>query len=346
MPKPAPIPAIVWCEPAQVGLVRRVTELAGLSLVGAGSPSRGQSGAVAAELGCRAMDDLRQVLVTSPGEGVKLLWLAAPGDLGADTSTADAATVQAASSAGLAIATSEPVPASAMEMTGGGWAPEEGPSRACDSLRFVPLMRFTKVVREAGEVFTTLGSIRLAAIEHWGAPEHGSLGAALFSAIELLHSLMGEPETVDAAYVGPTHIPGLHALPGETLRDLHGDLAANLRFSDGRAASVTLSSHAGRWERRAMLVGASSRLRFDTSGFELIGADGAKQDEMKAKAQPDAAAAALAESLLRLTDSGKPDAAPIDVPSVLSIAQAALLSARTGQPESPATVRRMAGMGA
>lgn len=346
MPKGVSIPAIVWCEPAQVGLVRRVVELAGVSLVGAGSPARGQSGAVAAELGCRAMDDLRQVMASAPGEGVKLLWIAAPGDLGTDASGADAAAVQAAASAGLAIATSEPVPASAIEMTGGGWAPEEGPSRACDALRFVPLMRLSKAVREAGEVFTTLGPIRLAAIEHWGAPEHGSLGALMFSALDLVHSLMGEPETIDAAYVGPTHIQGLHALPGETLRDLHGDLAASLRFSDGRAASVTLSSHSGRWERRAMLVGASSRLRFDAAGFELIGADGAKLDEMKSKAENDAAAAAIAESLLRLADAGKPDAAPIDVPSVLSIAQAALLSARTGQPESPATVRRMAGLGA
>jgi len=342
----ASIPAIVWCETAQVALVQRVAELAGLFFAGAGSPARGQSGAVAGELNCRAMDDLRHVLATAPGEGVKLLWIMSPGGFGTDSSEADAAAVQSASAAGLTIAASEPVPASALELAAGGWAPETGPARPCDALQFVPRMRNAKALREAGEVFASLGPIRLATVEHWGTPESGSAGAALFSTLELLHALMGEPETIDAAYVGPTHIQGLHALPGETLRDLHGDIAANLRFSDGRAASVTLSSHAGRWDRRAVFVGGSSRLVFARDGFELIGADGAKLDEMKAPKTPPDAAAAVAEALLRMVDPANPNAAPIDVPAALSIAQAALLSARTGQPESPATVRRMAGMGA
>src|SRR5262245_28811347 len=103
------ISTVVWCEPAQVGLVRRVVEIAGLKVAAAGSPARGQSGAVAAELGCRAADDLRHVLATAAGEAVRLVWVAAPGEFG--TESADAQAVSSAAAAGLTIATGEPVPA-------------------------------------------------------------------------------------------------------------------------------------------------------------------------------------------------------------------------------------------
>ena len=52
-------------------------------------------------------------------------------------------------------------------------------------------------------------------------------------------------------------------------------------------------------------------------------------------------AAWLAEAIERLIDPHAPSNAPSDIIAILSTAQAALLSTRTGQPESPETIRRM-----
>ena len=64
---------------------------------------------------------------------------------------------------------------------------------------------------------------------------------------EAFLSLLGEPETIDAAYIAPGHGKGVHALPGESLRGLEGDLTANLRFADGRAAGLAVSNQGARW---------------------------------------------------------------------------------------------------
>ena len=52
----------------------------------------------------------------------------------------------------------------------------------------------------------------------------------------------------------------------------------------------------------------------------------------------------LADALSRLLEPGQPDAAPVNLESALVLSQTALLSARTGQAESPSSVRRMAGI--
>ena len=51
----------------------------------------------------------------------------------------------------------------------------------------------------------------------------------------------------------------------------------------------------------------------------------------------------VAESLARLLDPGIPDPGPADHATLLAMGQAALLSARTGQAESPATIKHMVG---
>lgn len=344
---------VVWLETHQAALAREVAAAAEFTIVGAGSPSRGQSGAVAAELKCKLVDDLRATLASgSVGGGadrdVDMVWILSPGEFGLDQSGNDVRAILQARARGVRIASLEPIPPTALDLAGSGWAEAQGTPRPADAIRFCPLARFARPYREAAEVLREIGNVRAAAIESWCAPHEGSLGAGLFSAMELLHSVFGEPESIDAAYVGPKHIPGVHPLPGETLRDLHGDLTANLRFSTGRAAALAVSNQAGRWNRTTTLIGDGGRLRVYDDGFEWIGPDGKKMDEMRTKARGTKAAGhaveALADALSRLSDQAVPDAGPSDLGAVLAMGQAALLSARTGQPESPATVRRMAGV--
>jgi hypothetical protein len=141
----------------------------------------------------------------------------------------------------------------------------------------------------------------------------------------------------------------VHALAGESLRGLSGDLTATLRFADGRAAGLVASDQGGRWNRTVSLVGAGGRLRIFDDGFEWIGPDGRKLDEsrpserVRGEEPVSHAAAAIAEGIARLLDVGIPEGGPLDHATVLAMSQAVLLSARTSEPESPGTIRHMVG---
>lgn len=335
-----------WITPEQAPLIRAVARHAGARIAAAGSGVRGRSGAVAAELEARAIDDLRAMLATAEAD---LVLIGSPEGFGTGPGGDDAAAVLAARARGVKVATLEPIPAAALDLVSGGWTGPDGAPGAADAVRFCPLARQSAPWREATEVLESFGHIRAVAVEAWCTPHEGSLGARLYGALELVLALLGEPETIDAAYVFPAHGQGVHALPGESLRALHGDLTANLRFADGRAASLVASDQGGRWNRTTTLVGPAGRLRVFDDGFEWIGPDGAKLDQSRPPARQRGAApevphavAAIADSLARLLDPGAPDPGPVNHAAILACAQAALLSARTGQGESPATIRRMA----
>lgn len=320
--------------------------MAGVAIGAAGSPIRGHSNAVATELQTKPLDDLRAMLASAEAD---LVLIGDPGGFGTGANQDDAGAVQAARARAVKVATMEPIPGAALDLVSGGWQSSSGGLSAADAIRFCPLARLAGPFREATEVLQNFGHIRTVAVEAWCSPRDGSLGARLYSGLELILGLLGEPESVDAAYVFPGHGQGVHALPGESLRGLHGDLTANLRFADGRAASLVASDQGGRWNRTATLVGPTGRLRIFDDGFEWIGPDGAKLDQSRPAArkrgsEPEVphAVAAIAESLTRMLDPGVPDPGPADHASILAAGQAALLSARTGQAESPATIKRMA----
>lgn len=138
--------------------------------------------------------------------------------------------------------------------------------------------------------------------------------------------------------------------PPESLRDLQGDLIATARYDRGATASIVSSNHAGRWNTTATLLGPQGRLRLYDDGFEWVAPDGTKRDELRIRHanRGDPAitlhgVTALAEDLARMTDPALAPDAPSDITALLALTQAALLSARTGHPESPATIRGMVG---
>lgn len=339
-------PIAAWLLREQLPFVRAVAERAGCLLVAVGSPQRGHSASIASEIGseCTAFDDPRSMLMQAPGEAV---WLATGSGFGAGHAQEDAAAIAAARSRNARVISTDPMPSNVLDLSS-GWLRDSGSAPPAHWVRFAALPRLSRPVREAAETLATFGAPRAAHVECWSSPLQGSLGARLIGACDFLSNLFGEAETVDAAYVGPRTGAGIHPLPGETLADLHGDLFATLRFADGRAASVSCSNAAGRWSVGATLISDNGRLRFYDDGFEWAGPMGEKRDDMRlrgiTRGADDAesrSVAAFADSIARLLDPGLPDSSPTDVGSVLSIAQAALLSARTGHPESPATIRRL-----
>lgn len=325
-----------WVAPEQIGLVQAAAKAAQVSIVAAGSPVKGQTGSAAERLGGRPTDDLRAMLATVDAS---LILIAAPALFGSSASTDDSAAVRSAHARGVRIVAMEPIPAAAMDLTGGGWTETGEGARAVDVVRFAPLARDSASFRGAADVLAQFGHVRSVLVECWCSAAEGSLGARVYDGMHLIHSLLGEPETVDASYAEPGQGKGLHALPGESLRGLAGDLTANLRFGDGRAAALAASDRAGRWGRMATLIGPAGRLWIGDAGFGWIDPDGRIVDESTFAGAD--SAAALGDRLARILDA--PDTGPVDHGTILAMGQAALLSARTAQAESPATIKHMAG---
>jgi hypothetical protein len=345
---------IAWLNPEQVDLVRQIADAAGLEIVGTGGPATGKgsgAGASAArDLGATHLTDLRDALTNAHAD---LLFITDPGDFARGGEKDDAASILAARQRGLRIAALEPIPAAALDLASGGWLSGTGAQRPIDAVHFCPLTRHNKAYRAAADALGEFGPPAALAVESWRTSTQGSLGASLFAAMDLILALMGEPQIIDAAHA-PTAPTGGSSFtaPGETLRHLHGTLTANLRFPDGRIASLIASDCAGRWNRAATLIGPGGRLRVMDDDFAWIAPDGTILDPHAAGSvgddthaqDPDArAVAAIADQLERILDDARPDPAPTDHAAVLALAHAALLSARTGHPESPATVRLMAG---
>lgn len=335
---------IVWLDRHQVDFIAALARQAKFSIVGAGSSVKGQSGAMAASLGCDVVDDLRAALASAQCDAILLASL---GDFALSPAGQDAHAVMAAHARGVRVLSLEPVPSSAMDLVGHGWTLEEHGQSPARTIRFLGLPRLCRVMRDAHEPLASMGRPRSLHIESYAGPAAGSLASRLFAATDFMLSILGEPESVDAAYVGAAVGQGVRSAPAQSLANLEGDLSVVCRFPDGRAASICASNQAGRWSFSATLLGEQGRLRLYDDGFEWVGIDGMTKDELrirrgsKGAAEIDSRAlTALAESVARLLDLRVPDDGPAPLESILCVAQAMLLSARTGQPESPATLRR------
>ncbi|MBX3380428.1 MAG: hypothetical protein KF805_10055 [Phycisphaeraceae bacterium] len=331
--------AVVWLRPDQVSLAHDVAAACNLTIEAVGSPTRGESTALAQKLLTEPADDLRSVLVETKATVVLLF---DPGDFGKESEPADDRALAAAKSRGVRIASLEPIPASALALQNTTSSDEQLGSP--ESFRLLTLFRHSKRYRDAHEVIEQFGHVRTLSLEFYNSPEQGSLGAQLVSALDAVVSHLGTPETVDASFVSPAQGQSVYSVPGETLRGFSGDLTAVMRFSDGRTATIVASDHAGRWNRVLTLLGPAGRLRIYDDGFEFLGPAGEKIDEARHRRtvkSPPHSVEILGDGINRLLDSHIPAPTPMDMLSVLSTAQAALLSTRTGQPESPDTIRRM-----
>ncbi|MEZ6244349.1 MAG: hypothetical protein R3B57_15060 [Phycisphaerales bacterium] len=331
---------IAWLSPGQVDLVRAVRDAAGLQLVAVGCPEKGRTGGVADELDAEPATDLRVALASGDAELALLTSLTEFGGAGSQ----DAGAIEAARARGMTITTLEPIPGSALELGSGGWTRSQHGVRPIDGVQLVPRMRQSRAMALAADALDAFGRVRVLRFESLCRGEHASLGGRLLDAMDLAHAMMGMPETIDAAFVGP-NAPGVHAAPGDTLRSLRGDLTINLRFADGRAACAVLSDQAPRWDRSLVALGDEGQLAIDEDSLAWTNPAGEVFDTQRV--EPSASdrgiapeVAAIVDAVMNLLESPSPPP-PIDYEALLAMAQAALLSARTGQGESPAMFRRM-----
>jgi len=331
-------PTTVWCRPDQTDLVREVASAVGLGVSHAGTSQRGRSADVAAALGAEPLTDLRAA-IASTEQG--LVWMLDPGPFGSHED--DAAAILAAHRRGVRLASLEPIPASALQLTE-AWT--EGPHgvRPVDLVHVGPLLSRMPTLAEAMENREALGPIRSVGVESCGRPEQGSTGARLAGALGFLIGLFDTPDLVDAAFVSARTEHGLHEMAGETLRGLSGDLSVAARFPGGQAASVLCSDHGSSWSRSVTVLAEGGRVHVTDLGFDGFAPDGSVADHHRAEPKPQGrggAVHAIALDLAEFLEPDHPGRAPIEPGPVLAAAQTALLSCRTGQAESPATITRL-----
>jgi hypothetical protein len=330
-------------------MVGAIAARAGLRIISAGMPNSKQRRlAPDAALidGAEPISDLRAALATST---IRAAILAMPA-ASVESPSSDPDLLRLVRSRSITLLSFEPIPASvadSREAEAGQWL---------DACRFLGLFRAAPALATVHELLESFGTPRTLTVSFRSGKGQGSLGARLYDAMHTVHSILGVPESIDASIITQVATSGLRLEPGEALRHLHGDLTANLRYAGAKSAALSLSDRAGRWFRGVALVGESGCIRMDESGVERNDADGQVIEKSPVPRKKSASKAgalfediidapaleALAESARRAMDPRAPKPEPFDLEAVLSMCEAAILSARTGQPESPATVVRMA----
>jgi hypothetical protein len=330
---------VVWTNPDQAPVLAEVLHGAGIELNGAGCPDPARTGQVASALSCPPIDDLRSALCTHEAD---LMLLGDPGTFGEQASDADLDALRAANARNLCVATIEPIPATAAGFAGTGFAEALHQGVLGSLASFVPLTRYQPVLSELGSVLETFAPLRSCSITSAGPAALGSLGARLFDTLDLVRWLVGVPSIIEAAYISPSAGRGMHPLPGHTLRNLHGEITMNLRFSDGRCAAVYLSDQLGRTTLGMTLISSEGHIDLDGQGFRWSNAAGEPIDSHQAgSAEGDTGSIAMQTQLIDLCSGVAPSRPPIDYAAVLSMTHAALLSTRTGQGESPHDVEQL-----
>lgn len=339
---------MVWAMPEQAEILIPILKNSGITVAGAGCPVSAQSGAVAKLFGCDVQDDLRHLLST---ETPDLVLLASTTGFADQDSDLDLAALEHAHSQEIALATLEPLPTHPGVMSGTSWIDSKNTRLSTELAAVVPLIRQTSLVDELMTALETFGAIRSMSLSLSAPSAFGSLGARIFEGMDLVRTLVGVPQTIDASFQSAHRVGlsnGIHPLPGQSLRDLEGILAAHLRMPDGRGIVMQITDQVGRSVLRLSILGSEGQILVADDGFERFDTNGKLIDTFRLSTSNhqdyssiDPTAIRLSEQLIQLCSGVGPVRAPVDYPSVVAMGHAALLSARTGQGETPSTIRRL-----
>ncbi len=311
----ATLEALVWTDEPRAGLVERVLgKLPEVSVLAVGCPRRGGITELARQFDAEAGDDLRKMLVDHPARFLLLATAEAVNQKAAFTALESGTDVLAVEPPGAAA--SQAIVIEPTDTTFGRLVP-------------TPWLRLSRPLLAAAEPEQVYGQAQSASAVALGPPEAGSLLARLFDVFDITCRLFGMPAMIDAALAGP-----LAKVPDD-LRGLTGHLTANLHLQERAAATVHASDRAAVWHRRLDVLGDAGQLSLNDRGYRLHNADGTEMDAM---VENDGGPVDPAELIARqwrwmIDHPGGP--VPADRREVLACCQAAMLSCRTAQPESP-----------
>ncbi len=333
-----PVPGVVWLNPQQESFAGDVVRAAGIDVVAAGCPGTRRAPAPASLLGVTPTDDFRRTIADHADTA--LIVLAADADV-RDALTHPDSLARGVADSHAPIYTTEPLAGSLNALARLHGEHPKFSARVHRIPTFAAAPGFVATLASL-ESFGVPRSLDLACRASRGSI---SLGGLLLGAMEFVVSTLGEPESMDASISGLDALAGLRLAPGETLDRIAGDLSAHLRFADGRSAAVSLSDQGGAWFRGATILGAGGCIRADDRSMSRTDATGEEIDESAPDGATQVGLAGLLVREIRGRLEGRIIATPdVRLEAAYALAEAALLSARTGQPEYPATIRRMAGV--
>lgn len=318
--------------------------------------------------------------VTSSGSSesasaIDLLWIASAADIRFAEDPSMLAAMRACIARGVPVLSSAAVPGSLFEFVSsqdpvliagpqdsGAAADAASVSAATLWPEMFPRFRLSGPFIDVASELESFGRTGAVHMQHVGSAVQASAGARLIDTLDTIAYLLGEPEDIYAAYApaadaAPRHATAklsaaAHGPSLQTVRALRGTLSATLRYSDGRGASLLVSDCAGLWSRTLTLLGDGStdtggRLTVTSTGIDWVDRAGAPL-ERRRPARRRGDIDRIGEATLAFADALSPIGRqqtrmhpPINHPMVLSMAGAAILSATTGEPESPSTIRRM-----
>lgn len=317
----------IWTDAARTPLVREVLDRMGpkVAPIGVGGERAGSVEALAGDLGCEWTDDLRKLLVDRPAAFVLL---ASPRGV----NWALVAEALAAASTVLALE-----PPEAHLGSAGRRASRSRGDTTVGTVCLVPAFDQSRGWLDAADPLEVLGRVRLVRFSSFGTDATGSLYARLYEAWRVaLRFGGGLPLKVCAT------LSGRFAELPEDLRAMCGHLAVHARMAHGMqggALLMELSDQVGPVRRELRVVGDHGQVSVRDDVYGLYGPDGGLMDGREPVGAGPGAADLIAAQWRRMLDRGVAasmgaERGP-DPPELVACCLACLLSARTGEPESP-----------
>ncbi|MEM9418472.1 MAG: hypothetical protein AAGA25_05360 [Planctomycetota bacterium] len=317
-PSPASLNAAevtVWTSPERASLAGELLDVMGGSVrpIGVGGARSGELDDLGKHLDCSAEDDLRKLLIERPAASLLVTSLQG----------ASIADLQSAAQDGTKVICLEPLSVELDEL-----GKLDSPS-VPETITFAPAFLRSPGFLAAADPQESVPPPQLIRLTSLDRPTHGSLLARLLDAWITALEFTPMPETINASLTGPT----------SPIRQITGQLAAHARVANGSTVLIEASDTAASRRRELSVLSTESQLRVSDAEYELHQADGNILDASDTPEQQLSFVDLLAHHWRLLLDRPAPTAAPQR--QALACVHACLLSARTGQPESPSNLLQL-----
>lgn len=293
-------------EPQQIELLRQTIVAGNFELAAVGCDNRSDAATLSEQLGVPASADLRHAL-ESEHESIDLLWLLAGQPL--DEPIRDVIRRNR-----VRTITTEPRPQSL-----GDVATDPG---LADLFTFVPQMAWSDGFMAARAMLEELGTVRCVSACFTGGPAEGSITARLYDALHAVTVFCGEAMGIHASTGSAAHEGDAHA---------HLWMSVNVTFPAGQSAALTVRRGDGPWNRRLIVLGDNGLIEIDDRSCHWL------EDDAPASASPAPTAVGelIARQIHRMAERHERPDPPIAASKLLALCEAAKLSCRTGQVETP-----------
>lgn len=318
-----------WVEPARAAQVGRVLDAMSGELrpLAVGGPRSKETDALAGQLDCPLVDDLRKLLVDHPARYLLI-----------DHRPALAAEdIAAALIAGTTIVTAEPLAAELDELeTLGAQLNHRGMSGPVGRVHLLPQLAMTEGWRRAADPGEHLADLLSMVATSVGPGEARSVYARLMDLWLTALRIVDLPEAVTATLAG--------ADTPDSPRQLTGQLTVHARCSHGAGLVLSAGDRAGRDVLEARFVAKGAMFEVEPNGYTLTDPAGEVIDKHASRRKPGGAERQMVDAWKHMLDQSGPSSPPWPATrdrEALACCLACLLSTRTGQPESPSRLMSM-----